>query len=229
MFGLIAGAIGTGLSLLQGRKDSKNAKQASDKSLAMQSDQLAFDKKRYEDTQKAYQPIENNLLALGKQGVVADYDGVTSRAIADVNEQFANSEAARLRQMQRMGVNPNSGRADAMGRQLALTKALASAGTINGARRDERYRADNLTWDRLYNLNSLGANKMNGAANSLSNSQTNLSNQYANRAAASQSQSNALFGAAGQLAGNVLSNEANQAALSGIGSKVGGWLSGLGA
>lgn len=229
MFGLALGAIGTGLGLLQGRKDSKNAKQASDKSLAMQQAELDFSKKRYEDAKKQYQPIEDSLLALGKKGVVADYEGVTSRAIADVNEQFANAEAARLRQMQRMGVNPNSGRADAMGRQLALSKAMAASGSINGARRDERYRADNLNWDRLYNLNTLGANKMNGASNSLTNSQTNIANQYANRANNSQNQASAMFGAAGQLAGNVLSNEDNQATLRDWGNKASGWLSGLGA
>ena len=229
MFGLIASAVGSGLGLLSGRKKDKEAQRANDQSLAMQQNQLAFDQKRYNDAMTQYKPIEDSLLAMAQENVEPDYDGFTTRAIGDVNTQFANGEAANTRSMQRMGINPNSGRADALGRNQALSRSLALVGTINGARRDERYRADNLNWDRKFNIASLGTNKMNGTAASLSNSQTNLTNLYARQASNAQSQSSGLYGAAGQLIGGALSNSDNQATMKEWGNKANGWLSGLGA
>ena len=201
MFGLL----GVGLGLLSGRKKDKQAQQASDQSIGIQRDQLAFDQKRYEEAQKQYKPIEDSLLAMAMKSQNPDIEGVTTKVIGDVNSQFAGAEAARLRQMQRMGVNPNSGRADSLGRQLSLTRALALAGGINSSRQKEIERADNTNWERLYNTNTLGANKMNGVTNSLASSKDALSRTYGNQSNLYRDQASGMYQASGQLAGGMLS------------------------
>ena len=205
MFGLIAGAVGTGLGLLQGRKKDKQAKQASDQSLAMQQQQLDAANSRYEDANKLYSPIEQGLLSKAMQDYKPRYQEVTTNAIGDVNTQFANTEDARIRAMQRMGVNPNSGRAESLARQFSLSKGAALAGAINTSRTTERNRADNVGWDRLYNTMTLGANKMNGVTNSLASSKDALSRTYGNRADLYRDQASGMYQASGQLAGGMLS------------------------
>lgn len=189
-----AGAvIGGAAGFIGGReqkKQQKKADKANQQSLDIQQQQYADARKRQEDYDKAYGPIEKGYLSLVTQGVKPDIDGVTTRAIGDVNTQFANSEAARLRQMQRMGVNPNSGRADALGRQLSLSRGLALAGTINQSRQQEMDRAKDLTFARYQDANQTGINKLNGTQANLSSASTALSQTYANRATQSQANAN---------------------------------------
>lgn len=201
MFGLL----GVGLGLLAGNKKDKQAKKASDESIGIQKDQLAFDQKRYEEANKMYSPIESSLLSRVMQDYKPNYQEVTTNAIGDVNTQFANTEDARIRAMQRMGVNPNSGRAESLARQFSLSKGAALAGAINTSRTTERNRADNVGWDRLYNTMTLGANKMNGVTSSLATSKDALSRNYGNRADLYRDQASGMYQASGQLAGGMLS------------------------
>lgn len=201
MFGLL----GVGLGLLAGNKKDKQAKKASDESIGIQKDQLAFDQKRYEEANKMYSPIESSLLSRVMQDYKPNYQEVTTNAIGDVNTQFANTEDARIRAMQRMGVNPNSGRAESLARQFSLSKGAALAGAINTSRTTERNRADNVGWDRLYNTMTLGANKMNGVTSSLATSKDALSRTYGNRADLYRDQASGMYQASGQLAGGMLS------------------------
>lgn len=60
---------------------------------------------------------------------------VAQQAVADVRQQTANAEAGRVRQAMAMGVNPNSSRFQAGGREAALQGGLAAAGAQNTARR----------------------------------------------------------------------------------------------
>ncbi len=201
MFGLL----GVGLGLLTGNKKDKQAKKASDESIGIQKDQLAFDQKRYEEANKMYSPIESSLLSRVMQDYKPNYQEVTTNAIGDVNTQFANTEDARIRAMQRMGVNPNSGRAESLARQFSLSKGAALAGAINTSRTTERNRADTVGWERLYNTMTLGANKMNGVTNSLATSKDALSRTYGNRADLYRDQASGMYQASGQLAGGMLS------------------------
>lgn len=201
MFGLL----GVGLGLLAGNKKDKQAKKASDESIGIQKDQLAFDQKRYEEANKMYSPIESNLLSRVMQDYKPNYQEVTTNAIGDVNTQFANTEDARIRAMQRMGVNPNSGRAESLARQFSLSKGAALAGAINTSRTTERNRADTVGWDRLYDTMTLGANKMNGVTNSLASSKDTLSRTYGNQSNLYRDQASGMYQASGQLAGGMLS------------------------
>lgn len=180
--GAVIGGVGGFLSGKEKDKQQKAANKASDQSLYLQQQQFELAKKRQEDYEKKYGPIEDNYLSLVTKGVNPDIEGVTSRAIGDVNSQFANSEATRLRQMQRMGVNPNSGRADALGRNLSLSRALALSGTINNSRQKEFERAEDLTFARQQDALNTGVNKMNNAQAASSSAATELSQTYANRA-----------------------------------------------
>lgn len=188
-----AGAVIGGAAGFLGDRDQKKQQQKadgySDASLALQKEQMEIAKKKQEDYEKIYGPIEKGYLSLVTQGVKPDIDGVTTRAIGDVNTKFANSEAARLRQMQRTGVNPNSGRADSLGRDLSLSRALALAGGINQSRQQEMDRAEDLTFARYQDANQTGINKLNGVQSNIDSASTALSKTYANRA--TQSQTNA--------------------------------------
>jgi hypothetical protein len=78
-----------------------------------------------------------------EQGIVADaqsYDTdarrnqAAGRAMADVGMQAQLAQQAQMRSQQRMGVNPNSGRALAMQGQMGIAEAAAKAGAASSAR-----------------------------------------------------------------------------------------------
>ena len=190
--GPVGAVIGGAAGFIGGKEQKKQQKKAdAANKQAMQIEQGQYDdaRKRQQDYDAMYGPIEKGYLSLVTQGVKPDIDGVTTRAIGDVNTQFANSEAARLRQMQRMGVNPNSGRADSLGRQLSLSRALALSGAINQSRQQEMDRAEDLTFARYQDANQTGINKLNGVQSNINSASTALSQTYANRA--NQAQTNA--------------------------------------
>lgn len=201
--GAVIGGVGGLLSDKEQKKQQQKADGYSDASLALQKEQMEIAKKRQEDYDKTYGPIEQGYLSLVTQGVKPDIEGVTTRAIGDINTQFANSEAARLRQMQRTGVNPNSGRADSMGRQLSLTRGLALAGTINQSRQQEMDRAKDLTYARYSDANQVGINKLNNAQSNVNSASTALSQTYANKATQSQANANSAANSWADLGGTV--------------------------
>lgn len=188
--GAVIGGIGGLASGNAQKKGQKAADAANNQSLALQQQQLDEAKKRREDYDTNYKPIEDKFLASVKQGVNPDYEQITNDVIGDVNTQLEGAEAARLRQMQRTGVNPNSGRADSLGRQLSLTRGLALAGGINNARRTETNRAEELTYARQNDAVQVGVNKLNGAQTNINSAATALSQTYADRAKQSQTNAN---------------------------------------
>lgn len=201
--GAVIGGVGGLLSGKEKDKQQKAADQANGQSLALQQQQLASAKKREEDYDKYYKPIEDQFLASVKKGVQPDYEQITSDVIGDVNTQFEGSEAARLRQIQRMGVNPNSGRADALGRQLSLSRGLALAGGINKARRTESNRAEELTYARQNDAVQVGVNKLNNAQSSVNSAANSLSQTYVNQANKSQANANSAASSWADLGGTV--------------------------
>lgn len=223
MFGLISAGVG----LLGGLSSSKSAKKSAQAAEKLQREQLEFEQKRYNDALTQYKPVEDKLIAKAMETINPDYAGVTDRAISTVNSQFAGGEEARLRAMQRTGVNPNSGRADALSRQLSIGRSLSLAGNINSATLQEKQRADNVGYERLYNVNSLGANKLNGASNGLASAQTAMIQTQQNNATNSANAASGLFSGAGQLAGNWYAQPGNAQKVAGWGSQAANTLSGL--
>ena len=195
--GFLSGALGIAgglLGLSQQKKEQKSADKYNNASIDIQRQQLLEAQKRREDYDKNYKPIEDQFLASVKKGVDPNLEQVTSDVIGDVNTKFAGEESARLRQMGRLGVNPNSGRADAMGRQLSLSRGLALAGGINNARRTETNRAEDLTYARQNDAVQVGVNKLNGAQTSVNSAATALSKTYADRANQAQTNANDTMG-----------------------------------
>lgn len=193
-----------GASLLGGLSSSKSSKKAQKEANAIARETLNFNKQRYNDYKTMYGGLEQQLVNDANKGVVADLGGVTSRATADVATQFANQQDALMRANQRMGINPNSGRAEANARKLGLAQSLATAGNITTNREAERRNAAQQTWDRRAYVNNLGINQMNMAANGVDNANNQLMNNYNNTAAQKAQQAGAFFGAAGGIAGQYL-------------------------
>lgn len=192
-------------SLFGGIASSRSSKKAQKEANAIARETLDFAKKRYSDFKTNYGDLELMVIDGAKKGVVADLSGVTARAVGDVATQFTNAEGAQRREQQRLGINPNSGRADSMGRQTALSKALATAGNVTLNRETERRDAEEKTWNRRTAVNQLGVNQMNLAAGEVTNANNQLMNNYNNAAAQKAAQAGALFGAAGTAAGIGLS------------------------
>jgi hypothetical protein len=72
----------------------------------------------------------------------ANKSKVANEAMAGVASQFNSLDQQNNRQMSRMGVNPSSGRSQAMNNQMAIAQAGAQAGAANKARSDLDVLAD---------------------------------------------------------------------------------------
>lgn len=79
---------------------------------------------------------------------------VAGEAVAGVTQQFKNLRDQNSRQLQRIGVNPNSGRSLALGNQLGMAEAVARASSAAKARNDLSAVAD----DRTKTAINFGAN-----------------------------------------------------------------------
>lgn len=77
-------------------------------------------------------------------------DELVGQAQADVNQGFSNAQAQQIRAMSRMGVNPSSGKALAIGNQNSIAQAAALAGVSTKARTHARNEGRALT-DRATN------------------------------------------------------------------------------
>ena len=195
-------AIMAGASLISGIAGSRSSKKLAKEQLRLQREMFRFQKQRYDDYKAKYGGLEDQMIADAKKGVIADLEGVTNRASTDVATQFANAEDARLRNMQRMGINPNSGRADAMAARNSIAQSLAAAGNITFGREAERRNADNQTWARRSDVTNLGVRQMNDAADAMSSAQGRIADTYGQMAANSSRQAEMLGDVAGYLIGN---------------------------
>lgn len=199
-----------GMSLLGGISSSRSAKKSAKEQLKLQREMFDFAKKRYDDYKTNYGEIEQTLIKGAKEGVQADLGGVTSRAAADVATQFAGAEEARIRNMQRMGINPNSGRAESMARQSGLSEALASAGNITANRENERRTADAQTYMRRQNAMNMGLGQLGVATGDMNNAMAGMANTYGQMSTNAANQAGQMFGVAGYLGGQALQGLGNR-------------------
>ncbi len=193
-----------GASLIGGIAGSRSSKKLAKEQLALQREMFNFQRQRYLDYKEKYGGLEDQMVADAKKGVIADLQGVTNRAAADVATQFGNAEDARLRNMQRMGINPNSGRADAMASRNAVAKSLAAAGNITTGREAERRNAEQQTWNRRDSVTRLGANLMVGAVSGMDSANAGMANTLNNQSSQQASQAAQMFEAAGTVLGGMI-------------------------
>ena len=126
---------------------------------------------------------------------------LAGKAMADVNQGFANAEGQQSRALARMGVNPSSGKALAMGNQTAIAKATALTAAGSGARdraRMEGYALTDRATNALAGYPAMGM-QATGAGAGYGASGTNIANQ-------GLAGMNSGFGAAGTMAGQMGQN-----------------------
>lgn len=126
---------------------------------------------------------------------------LAGKAMADVNQGFASAEGQQARSMARMGVNPSSGKAMAMGNQTAIAKATALAAAGSGARdraRTEGYALTDRATNALAGYPAMGM-QATGAGAGYGASGTAIANQ-------GLAGMNSGYGAAGTMAGQLGSN-----------------------
>lgn len=189
-----------GISAIGGLFGNKSAKKLQKQALALERDQLNFNKQRYQDYLNQYGAINDLVIADAEKGVEADLGRVTSEASADTATAYKNAQTALDNQNQRLGLNPNSGRAESSNRQLALSQAMATAGNVTNARNTERKNASDSTWNRRYSVYGNGLQLITGAANSVNNSTSSLASSLNQNATNQSNLSNSALGSAAQLA-----------------------------
>ncbi len=202
-------AVGVGaISAIGGMIGNNSAKKAQKEANRIARDTLNFNKQRYNDYNQQYGGLIDMVVSDAEKGVQADLGGVTSEANADTATAFDNAKQALDNQNQRLGINPNSGRAESSNRQLALNQAVATAGNVTNARNNERQFANDATWNRRYGVYQQGNAMLNGAAASVDNSMSNLSNSYANSAASQSNMANqAIAGGISSITQGLLGNQ----------------------
>lgn len=194
--------IGLGIaSLVGGFAGKKSAKKDRRQQMQILQEDLAFKKQRYTNFKALYGDLEKQLVEDAKTGVKADIKGVTDRAVGDVAQQFSGAEQQAVRNDQRYGINPNSGRAEASSRALGIAKATTTAGLVNQQRETEQRRATDLTWNRRAAVNNLGVSQMNNAAAGVSAGLGGIADAYGSSASDKAAEASQLFGAAGTMIG----------------------------
>lgn len=89
-----------------------------------------------------FAPVEERMVADANQFDSQERQGrMAAEAGADIARGYQGALASNQRQMERMGVNPNSGRFVAITNETNLAKARDTAGAMNKARRDTELQA----------------------------------------------------------------------------------------
>lgn len=198
--------------------------------------------KDYWDYQKGtFRPMEEKIVADAQNyDTDARREDKASQAVADVGMQSEVARQSNVRQMQRMGVNPNSGKMLAIGNQMALSEATAKAGAANTARSNVEIQGYARKMDAANLGRNLASNQATSAGVALNagNSAVNNAGQtmvQANQAAATMGQGFGLATSANNSAGNLytsigqVTNQANandNAWMGAAGAAAGGWASG---
>jgi hypothetical protein len=192
--------VGSALSFSSGRSEAKKMRREMRAQRKLARDQLNFAKGQWKHYRETYGDIEQLMVADATEGVTADYDGVTSRAAADVEGQFQNQADRQRRQMMAYGLDPSSGRYQSSDRQMGLDLATTKAQGVNAAREGERRYSRDATWQRRSQVGQFGAGLMQNAGRDVQAAQNNLATLSGQRAQMHGNMSNNLFAQAGNMA-----------------------------
>lgn len=161
----VIAAAGVGTSLLGARSASRNARQAQsseDRYRQMQTElgreQLAEGNRRYGQWESMFMPGFEALRDAAFSEQRPDYEAID----ADVGMAFDMSQAANRRQMDRFGIRPTDGAADASEREYGIGRALG----VVGGRQNARRAASDQRWNRLAGFANSG-NALYGGANQM--------------------------------------------------------------
>ncbi len=160
---------------------------------------LADDYNRYNQT--VFRPLETGLVREAEQaGSLAEQDAAAGRAGASVRTNFMQAQDASARNLARMGISANSGRALAVNANLGNNIALGAAAAENGARDQARQ----LGFAKRMDAASLGRNLPSAQATS-----SQIANNSGNSAVNNNLASNSSFNAGANSAGSFLNSAGN--------------------
>lgn len=110
--------------------------------LATQDQANAWAKEDRARNDTVFKPLQDQMIdEANAYGTPEKEDQAAAEARADVTTAIANQKQSTSRQMAAMGINPNSGRSEALSRSTDLAGAVATAGAENSARQGIRDRA----------------------------------------------------------------------------------------
>ena len=111
------------------------AKEVSDANLASLKQNTELSNEYADYQRNTFRPLEKGIVqSASDYDTEARRDQKAGQAVADVTQQFAATKGQAARDLQRMGVNPSSGRSLAMSSQLGIAQAAASASAAGRAR-----------------------------------------------------------------------------------------------
>lgn len=114
---------------------SEMARKVSQAQLDSMGLQDSVTKSYIEDRNNLFRPLEQKIVTEANEYDTPERrEAKAGQAVADVGQQVSLAQAAQTRQQQRMGVNPNSGAALALGNTMSLGEAATKAGAANQAR-----------------------------------------------------------------------------------------------
>lgn len=190
-------AIAIGGSLLGGLFGaSKQAKEMKRMRQELQR-QREFAMERWQHYQDTYGDLERIMVGEAETGVVADIEGVSSRAAADTAMAFDRQRGQQQREMMSFGLDPTSGRYQGMDRRMGLNEALAESHNIGTAREDERRFADQETFNRRLGLWQGGQRMGESAARDVQGATQSMAQLHGQQADQWGSMANNMFAQAG--------------------------------
>jgi len=129
----------------------------------------------YDYLSETYRPLEKELVSDAQEfDTQAEFERRAGQAAADYEKQQTQARQSNERTMASMGVNPNSGKYQAIQAQTGLTNAANKAGAMNTA----RTQAENLGYARKMDAAGLGRN-LAGASTGAYGVATNAGNSAA--------------------------------------------------
>ena len=171
-------------------KAAQTAQAASEQQLASMRQNDAISQDYYDYQTGTFRPVEKRLVADAEAyDTTARRDAQAAQAVADVGTQAEIARQSHIRGMQRMGVNPNSGKMMTMQSALGLQEAAAKAGAANKA----RDAVETQGWARRMDAASLGRNLASNQATSAGVA-LNAGNSAVGNAGVPLAQSNASAG-----------------------------------
>jgi len=175
----LVATIGQGVvGLSQAHSAGKRADRMASKQGAIADQQMEWSKEDRAYYEEHYRPLEEKML----ENLDVDVNQRVGEAITTTEQQFAGAEAARRRNLGRMGINPNSGRYQGMERSAALDRSIARTNSGNMARNLARAEETSNIGNAL-NFGRGGMNAIGGMMNNASSVYSDIGTQYGNAAA----------------------------------------------
>jgi len=167
--------------------------------------QREFAMERWQHYLDTYGDLERIMVGEAETGVVADIEGVSSRAAADTAMAFGRQRDQQRREMMSFGLDPASGRYQGMDRRMGLNEALAESYNVGTARENERRFADQETFDRRFGLWRGGQQMGEAAANDVQNATRSIAQMSGQNAQNWGNMANNMFANAGFLGAYAMS------------------------